>query len=154
MPAVKTHRATLATLGTRAAEKPARYRARTRAAASGALIALDARSVPFDAVATLGERVGAAPEEILAIVAIAARTAARRKAERFFKPEEADRILRLARVVAESERVFGDRAKAGAWLRASHPLLGGETPLALLGSDAGAKAVSDELVRIDHGDFA
>ena len=24
----------------------------------------------------------------------------------------------------------------------------------LLGSDAGAKAVSDELIRIDHGDFA
>jgi uncharacterized protein (DUF2384 family) len=57
-------------------------------------------------------------------------------------------------VVEESVRVFGGYAKAAAWLRTRHPLLAGETPLALLDSDAGAKSVSDELIRIDHGDFA
>jgi putative toxin-antitoxin system antitoxin component (TIGR02293 family) len=63
-------------------------------------------------------------------------------------------VLRIARVVEESARVFGGYEKAAAWLRARHPLLAGAAPFALLGSDAGAKSVSDELIRIDHGDFA
>jgi len=36
---------------------------------------------------------------LLAVVGIPARTAARRKAERYLKPDEADRVLRVARVV-------------------------------------------------------
>jgi len=152
---LKAHRPTLAALG--AAEKRADYRIRRRRAAlppPGPLVDLAARALPFTAVATLAGRVGVAPEALLAVVGLPARTAARRKRERFLKPDEADRLLRVARVVEESARVFGGYAKAGTWLRARHPLLGGEAPLALLGSDAGAKAVSDELIRIDYGDFA
>jgi uncharacterized protein (DUF2384 family) len=40
------------------------------------------------------------------------------------------------------------------WLKTSHPLFGEHTPLSMLSSDAGARAVSDELGRIDYGDFA
>lgn len=145
---MKTFRSTLAALGT--AEKGAAYRVKT----PGPLIDLDARTVPFAALTTLAERIGVTLEELLAVVEIPARTAARRKLERFLKPDEADRALRVARVVEESARVFGGYGKAAAWLRARHPLLGGAAPFELLGSDAGAKAVSDELVRIDHGDFA
>jgi uncharacterized protein (DUF2384 family) len=50
--------------------------------------------------------------------------------------------------------VFGGYGKAAVWLHARHPLLAGAAPFTLLGSDAGAKSVSDELIRIDHGDFA
>ena len=156
---MKAYRATLAALRTTVAERRAGYRARARAstappASAGPLIDLDARTVPFAALNTLAERIGVTLEEILAVAAISARTAARRKAERFLKPEEADRVLRIARVVEESARVFGGYEKAAAWLRARHPLLAGAAPFALLGSDAGAKSVSDELIRIDHGDFA
>jgi putative toxin-antitoxin system antitoxin component (TIGR02293 family) len=155
---MKAHRATIAALGITAAERRARYRVKSRGSAAppspGALIDLDTRALPFIAVTTLAGRVGVTPEEVLAVAGISARTAARRKAERFLKPDEADRVLRVARVVEESARVFGGYGKAAAWLRARHPLLAGEAPFTLLGSDAGAKAVSDELVRIDHGDFA
>jgi putative toxin-antitoxin system antitoxin component (TIGR02293 family) len=154
---MKAHRSTLGALVTTAAERRAGYRVKPRqpaaSPAAGPLIDLDARTVPFGALATLAERIGVTPEALLALVEIPARTAARRKAERFLKPDEADRVLRVARVVEESARVFGGYEKAAAWLRARHALLGGEAPFALLGSDAGAKAVSDELVRIDHGDF-
>jgi putative toxin-antitoxin system antitoxin component (TIGR02293 family) len=151
---MKAHRPTLVTLGT--AERRAAYRAKARGAATeaGPLIDLDVRTVPFAVLGTLAQRIGVTLEALLAVVEISARTAARRKLERFLKPEEADRVLRVARVVEESARVFGGYEKAAAWLRAHHPLLGGAAPFALLGSDAGAKAVSDELVRIDHGDFA
>ena len=152
---MKAHRPTVAALGT--AENRADYRARRRRGATpppGPLVDLPARALPFATIATLAWRVGVAPDELLAIVGLPPRTAARRKRERFLKPDEADRLLRIARVVEESARVFGEYGKAATWLRARHPLLGGEAPLALLGSDAGAKAVSDELIRIDHGDFA
>jgi len=148
---MKAHRSTLAALGTTAAERRATYRVKP---ASGPLVDLDARTLPFAAVTTLAERLGVRPEELLAVVGIPGRTAARRKAGRFLKPDEADRVLRVARVVEEGARVFGGYARAGTWLRARHPLLGNEPPFALLGSDAGAKSVSDELIRIDHGDFA
>ncbi|HET9042610.1 MAG TPA: antitoxin Xre/MbcA/ParS toxin-binding domain-containing protein [Burkholderiales bacterium] len=156
---MKAYRATLAALRTTVAERRAGYRPRARAStapppSTGPLIDLDARTVPFAALKTLAERIGVTLEEILAVAAISARTAARRKTERFLKPEEADRVLRIARVVEESARVFGGYEKAAAWLRARHPLLAGAAPFALLGSDAGAKSVSDELIRIDHGDFA
>jgi putative toxin-antitoxin system antitoxin component (TIGR02293 family) len=155
---MKADRATLAALGRTAAERRATYRVKARRSAAsgspGPLIDLDARTLPFAAVATLAARVGVTPEALLEVVGIPPRTAARRKHEGFLKPDEADRLLRVARVVEESARVFGGYPRAAAWLRARHPLLGGEAPLALLGSDAGAKSVSDELVRIDHGDFA
>ena len=154
---MKAHRTTLAALATTAAERRAGYRVKARGSdsrPSGPLVDLDDRTLPFAAVTTLAQRVGVAPEALLAVAGIAPRTAARRKAEGFFKPDEADRVLRIARVVEECARVFGGHAKAAAWLRERHPLLGGEAPFTLLGSDAGAKAVSDELVRIDHGDFA
>jgi putative toxin-antitoxin system antitoxin component (TIGR02293 family) len=155
---MKAQRSTLVALLTTAAERRAGYRVKARKAAvpspAGPLVDLGARTVPFAALTTLATRVGVTPEELLAVASISARTAARRKAERFLKPDEADRVLRVARVVEESARVFGGYEKAAAWLRARHPLLGGEAPFALLGSDAGAKSVSDELIRIDYGDFA
>jgi len=154
---MKANRSTLAALGTTAAERRAAYRVKGRgpaASSPGPLVDLDGRTLPFGAVAKLAERVGAPLEEVLAVAGISARTAARRKQEGFLKPDEADRVLRVARVVEESARIFGGYPKAAAWLRARHPLLSGEAPFALLGSDAGAKAVSDELIRIDHGDFA
>ena len=149
---MKADRSTLAALG--AAERQASYRVKARRSATGPLVDLDARTLPFTAVTTLAERVGVTPEALLAVVGISARTAARRRTGHFLKPDEADRVLRAARVVEESARVFGGYGKAAVWLRARHPLLAGAAPFTLLGSDAGAKSVSDELIRIDHGDFA
>ena len=60
----------------------------------------------------------------------------------------------MARVLEEATRVFGSEEKAATWLRATHPMLGDAPAYLLLDSDAGAKSVSDELVRIDFGEFA
>ena len=155
---MKAYRSTLAAIRTGAAERQGAYRAKVRGSAvrraSGPLVDLGDRTVPFAAVAALAGRIGVTVDDALAVIGIPARTAARRKAESFLKPDEADRLLRVARVMEEAVRVLGGNARAGAWLLAPHPLLGGETPFALLDSDAGAKSVSDELVRIDFGDFA
>ena len=63
-------------------------------------------------------------------------------------------MLRVARVAQEAERVFDNPEKARAWLSKRSAILGGVTPLELLGTDAGARDVEAELTRIEWGDFA
>ena len=50
--------------------------------------------------------------------------------------------------------VFGSEEKAARWLQTAHPTLNDATPFSLLDSDAGVKAVTDELIRIDYADSA
>ncbi len=82
------------------------------------------------------------------------RTLARRRAQNeALTVEETDKALRLARICTEADRVFGDPRKSSRWLRKQSPALSGNTPLALLKSEAGARAVDDLLGQIDHGMF-
>jgi putative toxin-antitoxin system antitoxin component (TIGR02293 family) len=66
-------------------------------------------------------------------------------------PEQSDRLIRVARVLAAAEKTFGNQEKAGAWLRRPTRALGGECPLLLLDTDEGAREVTALLGRIDHG---
>lgn len=92
-------------------------------------------------------------EEISALI-VAKRTLARRIANKeLLSADESDRALRLARLTAEADRVFGDQDKAGRWLRKENRALNGRRPLDLMASDAGAKAVEELLGQIDHGIF-
>lgn len=80
------------------------------------------------------------------------RTFAHRRARReALTREESDRAVRLARLIAFAEEVFGDEARAGRWLRKSKRRFEGRTPLALLKTEAGARLVEEMLHQIDHG---
>ncbi len=82
------------------------------------------------------------------------RTLARRKAKHeTLTLEETDKALRLARISAEADRVFGDQEKSSRWLRKPNSALSGQTPLELLKSETGALAVGELLGQIDHGMF-
>ena len=97
---------------------------------------------------------GYSEEEVFALV-VPKRTLARRKAAN--EPltiEETDKALRLQRIATQAEQVFGDAAKAHRWLRKAKRELHGETPLACLASEAGARVVEEMLFRIEHGIFA
>jgi putative toxin-antitoxin system antitoxin component (TIGR02293 family) len=118
------------------------------------LVELRPGMVSFASAERLGERLGVSAVDLLEAIGIAPRTAARRRQEGTLKLDEADRLLRLARIIEEADRVFGRPSKTNLWLRAPHPLLGDSAPLTLLDSDAGAQAVSEELVRIEFGDFS
>ena len=121
---------------------------------AGAVRTHRAPQISSAAVGRLAARLQVDPEVVLGVSDIAARTFHRRQAKQEPLTEaESDRVLRIARVARETERVFGDAAKAGRWLSADHLILGGR-PLDLLATDAGARDVEYELVRIDHGDFA
>jgi putative toxin-antitoxin system antitoxin component (TIGR02293 family) len=66
-------------------------------------------------------------------------------------PEQSDRLVRVARVLAVAEETFGSREKAAVWLRRPTTVLGGEYPLQVLDTDGGAREVETLLGRIAHG---
>jgi putative toxin-antitoxin system antitoxin component (TIGR02293 family) len=119
---------------------------------SSAFDAATARIAP----AALGDlsRRGYSEDEIFALV-VPKRTLARRKAANEpLTVEETDKALRLERIAVQAERVFGDADKAHRWLRKAKREIKGETPLAWLASEAGARVVEEMLFRIEHGIFA
>ena len=66
-------------------------------------------------------------------------------------PEQSDRLVRVARVLAEAEETFGTREIAHRWLRRPSAALEDETPLQLLDTDEGARMVEALMLRIAHG---
>ena len=121
-------------------------------AASGSFRIADNR-VGAEALISLS-RHGYSEDEIFTLV-VPKRTLARRKAAN--EPltiEETDKALRLDRIAEQAERVFGAPEKAQRWLRKPKRELKGETPLANLASEAGARVVEEMLFRIEHGIFA
>jgi putative toxin-antitoxin system antitoxin component (TIGR02293 family) len=105
------------------------------------------------------------PEQ--AVAAVQGRSFSDREIERFVIPartrrhrrqrkqpltiEESDRLVRLARVQALAEDVFGDAEKAGQWLRQGLGILNGQAPLELARTEAGIRVVEQVLGRIDWG---
>jgi putative toxin-antitoxin system antitoxin component (TIGR02293 family) len=69
-------------------------------------------------------------------------------------PDESDKALRAARILAIAERVFGDRPKALSWMRAQKKRFDGDTPMQMLQTEAGARLVEQMLIQIDEGIFA
>ena len=65
--------------------------------------------------------------------------------------EESDRVLRMVRVLAGAETVYGDRERGLAWLRRPNSRLGGRIPLSLLKTDTGSRMVEELLIQIDEG---
>jgi putative toxin-antitoxin system antitoxin component (TIGR02293 family) len=84
-------------------------------------------------------------------LALSRKTLAHRRTLGTLTPDQSDRLLRLLRIIEETEVTFGDRAKAHTWLRRPTPLLDGESPLDRLDTDIGTRQVEAMLGRIAHG---
>jgi len=68
--------------------------------------------------------------------------------------DESDRAMRVARLLALADAVFGDHTKALVWLGAPAGLFAGKSGFELMISEAGARLVEEALLRIDEGYFA
>lgn len=96
-------------------------------------------------------RAGLTDEEIYSLI-IPRRTLTHRRARgEALNREESDRAVRLARLAALAEQVFGDPDRAWHWLRAGKLQFEGRTPLQLMTTEAGARLVEELLRRIDDG---
>jgi putative toxin-antitoxin system antitoxin component (TIGR02293 family) len=65
--------------------------------------------------------------------------------------DESDRAVRLLRVQSLVEQTFGDLDKANCWLRRPLTELGGETPLVVAQTEAGARVIETMLGKIAWG---
>ena len=107
----------------------------------------------YAAVENLGRFLGESALRLMRIIESNERTAQRRKEQGALTADESDRIARIARVIQRSIDAFGDKTQAREWLKRPNRALQGFAPLGLLGTDAGAALVTDELGRIEYGDL-
>jgi putative toxin-antitoxin system antitoxin component (TIGR02293 family) len=97
------------------------------------------------------QRAGFSRQEIERFI-IPARTLRHRKTKReALSIDESDRVVRLARIQALAEDVFGDLGKANRWLRDGLGILDGKSPLEVARTEAGARLIEQILARIDWG---
>jgi putative toxin-antitoxin system antitoxin component (TIGR02293 family) len=86
------------------------------------------------------------------LIWIAPRTVARRREAGRLRPEESDRLLRMARVTGLALQLFeGDLAEARRWLLSPQPALGGESPADLARTEVGAREVEHLIGRLERG---
>lgn len=96
-------------------------------------------------------RAGFSQKEIEQYI-IPSRTLRHRRVRR--KPlstEESDRVVRMTRIQALAEDVFGDIENAGRWLREPLGILDGHSPLDVAATEAGARLIEELLAKIDWG---
>ena len=113
------------------------------------------KGLSVNVVQALRSRLGLTDEEVYQHIA-PRRTLNRREAERqSLSSDEADRAVRIARAAAHAQQVFSSKpAYAMEWMRKSQPNLAGRSPLQMLSSESGARAVEEVLLGLEHGFFA
>jgi len=117
------------------------------------LAALVEKQLPTTAIKAL-VRGGLLDAEVYQLI-VPRRTLAHRIARHQpLSKDESDKAVRMARVTAMAEQVFGEPERAWRWLRKTKPHFHGKTPVEMLATEAGARLVEEMIFQIDHGIFA
>ncbi len=90
-------------------------------------------------------------KELATSLDLSPRSLQRRRREGRLARYESDRLYRLARIVALAKHYLGDDDVATRWLRRPNRALGGSTPLQVIDTELGARAVENVLGRIAYG---
>lgn len=110
---------------------------------------VDAR-LPISSVESLSNH-GMSDEEIYSFIVPRRTLTHRRSRSEALTHDESDRAVRIARITALAEEVFGDEAKASRWLRKTKQRFDARTPLEMLRTEAGARLVEEMLLQLDYG---
>jgi putative toxin-antitoxin system antitoxin component (TIGR02293 family) len=109
----------------------------------------------FSAFERLRDGLDLSAKDLAALIQISARTLARRKDEGRLRPDESDRLVRVARIFGRAIDLFeGDAAAARLWLGKSNTALGGASPLEMVTSEVGAREIVGLIGRLEHGVFS
>jgi len=90
-------------------------------------------------------------KELATSLDLSPRSLQRRRREGRLAQYESDRLYRLARIIALAKHYLGDDEAARRWLKRPNRALGGSTPLELIDTELGARAVENVLGRIAYG---
>jgi len=85
------------------------------------------------------------------ILGVSPRTLRRRRTAGTLTPDESDRLVCLAEVVALAQQALDGADPAREWLRAPQSLLGCATPLDRMDTVTGMNKVKTMLAHIEHG---
>ena len=119
------------------------------------LVDLTREGIPASALERLAEQMGLSRLAVARALGISERTLSRRVGSRArMTAGESDRVVRMARLLAQAGETFGSAAKASQWLQTPNRAMGGERPFDRLDTDAGTQSVETVLGRIDYGIFS
>lgn len=125
----------------------------TRVESDNKTVRLVEGGLPSNVINHLLQR-GLTRDEVFDII-LPLRTWKHRKARRQpLSPEESERVLRTARILARAQTVMGDEAAAMEWLRAPKRRFDGRSPLQMLATEPGGRLVEQMLIQIDEGMIA
>lgn len=92
-------------------------------------------------------------DTMIHIAGISKRTLDRRSGKRL-RPDQSDRLVRIARIIDFAEESIGTQEQALAWLNIPNQALHGSRPIEVLDTDTGAKRVETVLGRLREGSVA
>jgi putative toxin-antitoxin system antitoxin component (TIGR02293 family) len=102
----------------------------------------------------LKEKLDVPTSQLAGATQIAERTLRRRREAGRLRPDESERLLRLARLFDRACEVLGSVERARMWMKEPLPVLGGRPPLAYADTEPGAREVERVLGRVAHGVFS
>jgi putative toxin-antitoxin system antitoxin component (TIGR02293 family) len=119
----------------------------------GELAHLVEKRLPVATIKSL-VRGGLSDAEVYALI-VPRRTLAHRIARHQpLSAAESDKAVRVARVTAMAEQVFGEPERAWRWLRKPQRRFTSRPPMDMLATEAGARIVEETISQLDHGIFA
>ncbi len=111
--------------------------------------------LPFAMLDEVAVAAGIGRLTLARVIDLPATTLARRRKAGQLTPEESDRLVRVARLVAMAHDLMrGDGDAACRWLGDPHELLEGESPLERASTEVGSREVEDLIGRLRHGIFS
>lgn len=111
--------------------------------------------LPFSTLDEVAAAAGVGRPALARVIDLSPTTLARRRNAGVLTPEESDRLVRVARIVAlVHDMMLGDARAARRWLGDPHDLLEGESPLERASTEVGSREVEQVIGRIRHGIFS
>ena len=107
--------------------------------------------LPTESLEIVRDRLDLSNDEFAEAVLIKPRTLMRRKKEERLRPDESERVYRIARLAEIAARALGAEAEARAWMKEPNYALGGQRPLDVARTEPGARLVERVLRQIEHG---
>jgi putative toxin-antitoxin system antitoxin component (TIGR02293 family) len=92
-------------------------------------------------------------ETMIRVAGISKRTLERRSGKKL-KPDQSDRLVRIARIIDLAEESIGTEEQALEWLSVPNQSLHGARPIEVLDTDTGAKQVETVLGRLRESSIA
>ena len=113
------------------------------------------KGISYSTFERLVKQYSFAMQDLADTIGINKRTLTRRKTEKKLTKFESDRLVSVARLLAQTFELFeDDKSKAMNWLNAPNRGLGGRTPLQMAQTETGLREVENLIVRLEHGVFS